>query len=291
MAECHHYRGRVFDLKIAVVTLFPELLESFAANGIPRIAVEQGALSLFAVNPRDFTDDPHRTVDDRPYGGGPGMVMRAEPLSKAIRAARQLVLGQASGNDAANSARVTTVYMSPQGALFSQSLARQLAGRVDAGSQALASDDQLLSVTGLVLIAGRYEGVDERLIEQEVDHEWSIGDFVLSGGEIAAFAVIDCVARLLPGVLGNIESADNDSFGTDGLLDFPHYTRPAEFEAVAVPSVLKGGDHAAIALWRRQQSLLRTATRRPDLLRLARDKAVLTEKDVVFLRSAGIELD
>ena len=289
-----------------MVTLFPELLDAFAAHGIPRKAVQQCALSLRAVNPRDFTDDPHRTVDDRPYGGGPGMVMRVEPLRKAIAAAHQWVAFEAAfeaqaGPDADLKAGsdALTVYLSPQGRVYNQSMARQLAGRLndrsneEAGGQpAFAAEPQpnLSSTTALVLVAGRYEGIDERLLASDIDCEWSVGDFVLSGGELAALSVIDSIARLLPDVLGNNESADNDSFGEDGLLDCPHYTRPHELDGEPVPDVLLSGDHAAIAKWRRREALHRTARRRPDLIKAAMDRAILNKQDLDSLRELGFDM-
>jgi len=225
-------------MRIAVVTVFPQMLDAVTEFGVSGRAVRDGVLDVTAVNPRDFTVDRHRSVDDRPYGGGPGMVMRPEPLAAAIAAARN---GIESGGP--------VVYLSPQGRRFDDRRAREMA-----------------QLPGMVLLAGRYEGVDERLIESAVDEELSIGDFVLSGGELAALVVIDAVARLLPGTLGHSESAQEDSFA-DGLLDCPHYTRPELYAGRAVPPVLLSGDHAAIRRWRLQQSLLRTWQRRPDLLR------------------------
>lgn len=223
-------------MRIDVVTLFPELVRALTEHGIPRRAAERGLLRLETWNPRDFTHDRHRTVDDRPYGGGPGMVMRVEPLQAAIRAARQ----------AGTAAPV--IYLSPQGRRLDQAGVRELAAR-----------------PRLILVAGRYEGIDERLIEAEVDEEWSIGDYVLSGGELAAMVLADAVTRLLPGALGDADSADQDSF-MEGLLDYPHYTRPEAVDGRRVPEVLLGGNHADIERWRRQQALGRTWERRPDLL-------------------------
>ena len=224
-------------MRIDVVTLFPQLLTGFVQYGIPARALERGLYTLGLWNPRDFTHDRHRTVDDRPYGGGPGMLMKIQPLRDAINAARQAGDGQAH-----------VVYLSPQGRRLDQ-----------CGVEQLASHPQL------VLIAGRYEGVDERLIEAEVNEEWSIGDYVLSGGEVAAMAMMDALIRLLPGALGHEDSAQQDSF-SEGLLDYPHYTRPEAFEGRAVPGVLLSGDHAAIERWRHKQALGRTWLRRPDLL-------------------------
>ncbi len=224
-------------IRIQVVTLFPEMVEALRLGGVTARAMERGLLELRCWNPRDFAEDRHRTVDDRPYGGGPGMVMRVEPLRSTICAAKA-----AAGEGA------KVAYLSPQGRRLDQAGLRELAAR-----------------PGLVLVAGRYEGVDERLVEEIVDEEWSIGDYVLSGGELAAMVIIDGIARLLPGALGHEGSAEADSF-SEGLLDHPHYTRPEVIDGRAVPEVLLSGDHAAIARWRRKQSLGRTWARRPDLL-------------------------
>ncbi|HEY9150474.1 MAG TPA: tRNA (guanosine(37)-N1)-methyltransferase TrmD [Gammaproteobacteria bacterium] len=225
-------------MRIDVVTLFPELVQTLTEHGIPRRAAERGLLRLETWNPRDYTRDRHRTVDDRPYGGGPGMVMRVEPLQAAIQAARQADVA------------APVIYLSPQGRRLDQAGVRELVRR-----------------PRLILVAGRYEGVDERLIEAEVDEEWSIGDYVLSGGELAAMVLADAVTRLLPGALGDADSAGQDSF-MEGLLDYPHYTRPEEIAGRRVPEVLLGGNHAEIERWRRQQALGRTRERRPDLLEL-----------------------
>lgn len=224
-------------MHVQVVTLFPEMVNAIAAFGVVGRAVERGIISLGCQNPRDHTLDAHRTVDDRPYGGGPGMVMKFEPAAAAIATARKQL---PSGSP--------VVCLSPQGVAFDQDAARRLA-----------------DLPGMVLLAGRYEGIDERLIESVVDEELSLGDFVISGGEIAAMAVIDAVARLLPGVLGDAESASQDSF-MEGLLDHPHYTRPEEIDGRRVPEVLLSGNHARIAKWRQQQALGRSFLRRPDLL-------------------------
>ncbi|HSJ48865.1 MAG TPA: tRNA (guanosine(37)-N1)-methyltransferase TrmD [Gammaproteobacteria bacterium] len=238
-------------MRIDVVTLFPELVQTLTEHGIPRRAAERGLLQLETWNPRDYTRDRHRTVDDRPYGGGPGMVMRVEPLQAAIRAARQADVA------------APVIYLSPQGRRLDQAGVRELARR-----------------SRLILVAGRYEGIDERLIEAEVDEEWSIGDYVLSGGELAAMVLADAVTRLLPGALGDADSAGQDSF-MEGLLDYPHYTRPEEVAGRRVPEVLLGGNHAEIERWRRQQALGRTRERRPDLLELLEldeeQQALLTE--------------
>jgi len=245
-------------VKIAVVSLFPEMVSTVAEYGVVGRANERQLLSLHFENPRDYADDVHRTVDDRPYGGGPGMVLKYEPAAGAIHAAREAL-----------PEGCPVVCLSPQGAAFDQAAARRFA-----------------ALPGMVLLAGRYEGIDERLIEYEVDEELSIGDFVLSGGEIAAMAVIDAVARLLPGVLGDEDSAEQDSFMA-GLLDHPHYTRPEQIEGRRVPAVLLSGDHARIARWRYKQALGRSFLRRPDLvkkLNLSREqKQVLDE----FLKERG----
>lgn len=223
-------------MRLDVVTLFPELVAAVAAHGIPARARERDLLQVVSWNPRDFATDRHRTVDDRPYGGGPGMVMKVEPLQAAIRAAR------AAGEAA------PVLYMSPQGRPLNQ-----------AAMQAFASQPRL------IVVCGRYEGIDERLIESEIDEEWSLGDYVLSGGELAAMVIIDAVARLLPGALGHADSAAQDSF-SEGVLDCPHYTRPEEINGRRVPEILLSGDHAAIERWRRKQALGRTWLKRPDLL-------------------------
>jgi tRNA (guanine37-N1)-methyltransferase len=222
---------------IAVVTLFPDMLRDITQYGVTGRALKTGVVGLSLHDPRAHTQDKHRTVDDRPYGGGPGMVMQVEPLRAAINEARASCGGEAR-----------VVYLSPQGRKLDQS-----------GVAELAKTDRL------ILIAGRYEGIDERVIESEVDAEWSIGDYVLSGGELAAAVIIDAVVRTLPGALGDEASAEQDSF-VNGLLDYPHYTRPEEVDGRPVPEVLLSGDHAAIARWRLKQSLGRTWLRRPDLL-------------------------
>lgn len=224
-------------MRIDVVTLFPQMFDALRAGGIAARALERELLELVLWNPRDYTEDKHRRVDDRPYGGGPGMVMQVQPLRDTIAAAR-----------AAAPEPAHVVYLSPQGRRLNQAGVRELAGR-----------------RRLMLVAGRYEGIDERLIEAEVDEEWSIGDYVLSGGELPAMVLIDAVTRLLPGALGHDDSADQDSFST-GLLDCPHYTRPDVIGGRAVPAVLQSGDHQAIARWRMKQAVGRTWLRRPDLL-------------------------
>jgi len=245
-------------MQLQVVSIFPELVGAVAEFGVVGRAVKERRVSLDCVNPRDYTRDAHRTVDDRPYGGGPGMVMKYAPLAAAIKAARSTA---ASG--------CPVICLSPQGRAFDQALASEYA-----------------ALPGLILLAGRYEGIDERLIQSEVDHELSLGDFVLSGGEIAAMAVIDAVVRLLPGVLGDDQSAAQDSF-MEGLLDYPHYTRPEEICGQRVPEVLLSGDHERIARWRMQQALGRSHLRRPDLLQrleLSTEQARLLDE---FLQEQG----
>jgi tRNA (guanine37-N1)-methyltransferase len=224
-------------MRIAVVTLFPVMIREALAHGVVGRAAQRGVLEVECFDPRDHTTDAHRTVDDRPYGGGPGMVLKVEPLRSAMRAAAQ-ALPKGSRR----------VYLGADGQRFEQATAR-------------AARD----AAGLILVAGRYEGVDERFMERETDAQWSIGDYVLSGGELAALVVIDAIARLLPGTLGSEESAQHESFDA-GLLDWPHYTRPPNIDGQAVPAVLMSGDHAAIERWRVQQALGRTWLRRPDLL-------------------------
>ena len=225
-------------MRIDIISLFPEFVAQCAGFGVVGRAQERGLLSIHGWNPRDYAEGNYRRVDDRPFGGGPGMVMLVDPLRAAIRAARE-----------AEPAPAKVVYLSPQGRPLSQVAVREMATR-----------------ERMILLCGRYEGVDERLIAAEVDEELSIGDYVLSGGELAAAVVVDAVARLQDGALNDAESAAQDSFEADGLLDCPHYTRPVEHELGAVPEVLLSGNHAEIARWRRRQSLLRTRARRPDLL-------------------------
>jgi len=245
-------------MQIAVVSLFPEMVGQIAEYGVVGRAKERQLLNLQCQNPRDYATDAHRTVDDRPYGGGPGMVLKYEPTAKAIHAAKEAL-----------PAGSPVVCLSPQGRVFDQAAAQRYA-----------------SLPGMVLLAGRYEGIDERLIDREVDEELSLGDFVLSGGEIAAMAVIDAVARLLPGVLGDEESAVQDSF-MQGLLDHPHYTRPESIDGQKVPAVLLSGDHARIARWRYKQALGRSYLRRPDMVRkleLSNDQQKLLDE---FLKEQG----
>ncbi len=223
-------------MRFDVVTLFPEFVEQVISCGVVGRAATQGLLDLYCWNPRDYTRDRHRTVDDRPYGGGPGMLMKVQPLAEAIAALREQNRG------------TRLVYLSPQGRLLNQQM---LARQVEFGSVAF--------------LCGRYEGIDERLIEREVDEEWSIGDYVISGGELAAMVCIDAMTRLLPGALGHDESARQDSF-SDGLLDCPHYTRPEDYQGDRVPGVLMNGNHRDIETWREREALGRTWQRRPDLL-------------------------
>jgi tRNA (guanine37-N1)-methyltransferase len=220
-----------------VITLFPEMIEQMCEFGVLGRAIKRGIIKLTCWNPRDYTQDKHRTVDDRPYGGGPGMLMKVQPLADAINAAKQQ-----AGDDA------KVVYLSPQGQLLNQQAVIEMAEQKN-----------------MILIAGRYEGIDERLIKQYVDEEWSVGDYVLSGGEMPALILIDAVARMLPDVLGDVDSAQQDSF-MEGLLDCPHYTRPEEVNGQTVPEVLLSGDHKKIDRWRKKQALGRTWLRRPDLL-------------------------
>jgi len=237
-------------MRFDVVTLFPEMMEALAAGVIGR-AQKQERINLQCWNPRDYTHDVHKTVDDRPYGGGPGMVMKIEPLDAAITAARE------------QSPSAKTVYLSPQGRPLTQDVAKQLSNE-----------------EGLILICGRYEGIDERLLNKQVDMEISIGDYVLSGGELPAMVLIDTVSRLIPGVLGHADSAEQDSF-TNGLLDCPHYTRPEVLDGEQVPEVLLSGNHAEIEKWRLLQSLIRTRERRPDLFakrELTRQEQALIEQ-------------
>ncbi|MBO9538251.1 tRNA (guanosine(37)-N1)-methyltransferase TrmD [Herbaspirillum sp.] len=245
-------------MQFDVVTLFPEMFAALTQSGITRRALEQKRWGLSLWNPRDFTTDNHRTVDDRPYGGGPGMVMLAKPLQAAIGAAkqRQQDLGLAAPR---------VVYLSPQGAPLTHE-------RVVGLSQE----------PGVVLLCGRYEAIDQRLLDKCVDEEISIGDFVLSGGELPAMALMDAVIRLLPGALNDGASAVEDSF-VNGLLDCPHYTRPEEYEGEAVPAILLGGHHAEIQKWRRQRALEATQAKRPDLIVRARENGLLSRADEKFL--------
>lgn len=226
-------------LRIGVISLFPEMFDAISEYGVTGRAIKRGLISLERWNPRDFTYDRHRTVDDRPYGGGPGMLMMVQPLKDAIETAKDALGGQTK-----------VIYLSPQGQPFDQ-----------AGAVGLAKSEKL------IFLAGRYEGIDERLIRSHVDEEWSVGDYVLSGGELPAMTMIDSISRLVPGVLGDQASAEQDSF-MNGLLDCPHYTRPHVLDGDVVPSVLLSGNHQEIARWREKQSLGRTYQRRPELLKL-----------------------
>lgn len=228
-------------LQFDVVTLFPPMFDAISKHGITARALENRIYELALWNPRDFTTDNHRTVDDRPYGGGPGMVMLAEPLEKTINAAK-------TRQQQAGVAKPKVIHLSPQGKPITHEIVMQLAAE-----------------QGLVLLASRYEGVDERLLARVVDEEYSIGDYVLSGGELPAMVLIDAIVRQLPGSLGDADSAAEDSF-VNGLLDCPHYTRPEEYAGQKVPEVLMSGNHAKIGKWRLKQSLARTRARRPDLL-------------------------
>jgi tRNA (guanine37-N1)-methyltransferase len=245
-------------LKIAVVTLFPEMFDAVTGHGISGRAVKQNLIAVKCWNPRIFTTDRHSTVDDRPYGGGPGMVMMVEPLRDAIAAAKEWTGVEAR-----------VIYLSPQGRTLDQS-----------GVTALAN------YKNMVLVAGRYEGIDERLLKTVIDEEWSIGDYVLSGGELPAMVLIDALTRLLPGALNHAQSAVQDSF-TDGLLDCPHYTRPEVFEGLRVPDVLLSGNHEHIRRWRLKESLGRTWLKRPDLLQAVN----LTEEQQKLLTDFRRDLD
>lgn len=240
-------------LNVGVVTLFPEMFSALTEHGVSGRAVKQGLLSVAFWNPRDYSTDRHRTVDDRPYGGGPGMLMKVDTLRGAIHDAREAL--SVDGN------RPKVIYLSPQGRVLNQQ-----------GVMALAEQ------RNLVLVAGRYEGIDERVIESDIDEQWSIGDYVLSGGELPAMVLIDALSRLVPGVLGDERSAVEDSF-TDGLLDCPHYTRPEEVDGKCVPPVLLGGNHNEIRRWRLKQSLGRTWLRRPELL----ETRTLTDEEHTLL--------
>ena len=246
------------QLWIGVITLFPEMFDAITQQGVISRAIKNGTIEFNSWNPRDFTHDKHRTVDDRPYGGGPGMLMMVQPLSDAINAAKA---------KAGEGAKV--IYLSPQGRKLDQQ-----------GVKQLANHDKL------ILVAGRYEGIDERVIQSIVDEEWSIGDFVLSGGELPAMTLIDAVSRLIPGVLGHELSAEEDSFA-NGLLDCPHYTRPEVLDGQRVPEVLLSGNHEKIRKWRLKQSLGRTWLRRPELI----NNLALTEEQQKLLAEFQLEND
>jgi tRNA (guanine37-N1)-methyltransferase len=238
-------------MQILVLTLFPGMFDALWSHGMIRKAVEQGSITASALDIRPFAVDRHHVTDDRPYGGGSGMVMKPEPLAAAIRAAQERLPA------------ARTVLMTPQGRVFTQTLAREMA-----------------ALPGLILVCGRYEGVDDRLCGELIADEVSIGDYVLTGGEIAAMAVIDAVTRLIPGVLGGADSAARDSFA-NGLLEHAHYTRPPVFEGAAVPAALLSGHHRNIERWRRESSLLRTFVNRPDLLR---ERALTAEETEILQR-------
>jgi len=234
---------------VAVVTLFPEMVNGIMEYGVTGRAVKNDLLKISSFDPRSYAQNKHRSVDDRPYGGGPGMVMAVQPIAEAIKAARQLLDG------------AKVIYLSPQGRKLDQD-----------GVNRIADNSQI------ILVCGRYEGIDERIIESEVDEEWSIGDYVVSGGELPAMVLIDTIARTIPGVLGHEDSAGEDSF-VNGLLDYPHYTRPEEIDGMRVPKVLVSGDHMQIKRWRTKQALARTWQRRPDLL----DKVELNDEQKMLL--------
>ncbi|MDA8682013.1 tRNA (guanosine(37)-N1)-methyltransferase TrmD [Porticoccaceae bacterium] len=244
-------------MKIGVITLFPEMFSALTDYGVSGRAVDNGLVDIAYFNPREFTQDKHRTVDDRPYGGGPGMVMLFEPLLRAVETAKNWIAGETK-----------VVYLSPQGQLLDQGAVNKFA-----------------EVDNLILISGRYEGIDERLIDSVVDEEWSIGDYVLSGGELPSMVLLDALIRQMPGVLGHEDSAAQDSFAT-GLLDCPHYSRPDSFEGQDVPAVLLSGDHEKIRRWRLQQSLLRTQQRKPKLL----DNLALTAEQEALLKEVSAAL-
>ncbi|MBT1063063.1 tRNA (guanosine(37)-N1)-methyltransferase TrmD [Bowmanella sp. Y26] len=243
--------------KFCVVSLFPDMFDNFTQQGVFGRAVKSGLLQVECFNPRDFTFDKHRTVDDRPYGGGPGMLMMVQPLTDAIHAAKQ-----AAGD------KPKVIYLSPQGRKLDQQGVKRLS-----------------ETENLILVAGRYEGIDERVIEAEIDEEWSIGDYVLSGGELPAMVLMDAIARFVPGVLGHEQSAEQDSFN-DGLLDCPHYTRPENLDGRLVPEILLSGNHEKIRQWRLKQSLGRTWQRRPELL----NDLALTEEQKRLLRQFQDEI-
>lgn len=287
-AACTVEARRSATMRFDLITIFPEFFQGFLSHGVLRRAMASGLVQVEVHDLRSFTHDRHRTVDDRPFGGGEGMVLKPEPLAEAVES---LGLAPKSKRTAANKGREQVILLSAQGQCFTQPVARELA-----------------SFDRLVLLCGRYEGVDERVVDLFCDRELSIGDYVLSGGELAAAVVVDATSRLLPGVLGNEASSEFESFGlpdsgfaaagadsphsggpprsthgSGGLLDYPHYTRPAEFRGLAVPEVLAQGDHAAIRRWRRERALEKTLRNRPDLLAAAD----LTGDDRAFLRRLG----
>ena len=225
-------------MKINVVTLFPDMITNISEYGIVRRAKEKEIISLDTTNPRDFTSDNYKKVDDRPYGGGPGMVMKYEPLKKAIKSAKSNLTDNSH-----------VILLSPQGVKYDQKIARRLS-----------------TLSDIILVSGRYEGIDQRLIDKHIDEEISLGDYILSGGEIAAMSVIDSIVRLLPGSLGDNESSKDESF-EDGLLEYPHYTRPEMVDGMKCPEILLSGNHKAIKQWRKKQSMISTSRNRPDLLK------------------------
>jgi tRNA (guanine37-N1)-methyltransferase len=244
-------------MRFDVVTLFPEMVMEAASYGVTGRAVERNIVNLAVWNPRDYTNDKHKTVDDSPYGGGPGMVMKYQPVHDALNDAKR-----------AGTNKAKVVYLSPQGKPITQAVL-----------------SEACTLPQLILIAGRYEGIDERFVEMDCDDEWSIGDYVISGGELAALIVIDAITRLLPGVLGDENSAKQDSY-MNGLLDYPHYTRPEKIEGLAVPGVLMSGNHADIDRWRMKQALGRTWQKRPDLL----EKKKLSAEQDSLLKEFIVEL-
>jgi len=248
------------SIRFDVITLFPGMFSALTEHGITSRAIERGLVSVHPRNLRDFTHDPHRTVDDRPYGGGPGMVMLPGPLTDAVQAIR-------ADQQAAGLAPGPVVLFSPAGRKIDQALVERVA-----------------NTPCWTLVCGRYEGVDQRFVDQQVNELWSLGDFVLSGGEIAALALMDAVIRRLPGALGDAESAVQESF-VQGLLDWPHYTRPEVFQGAAVPEMLLSGHHERIQGWRRQAALIETWRQRPDLIQAARQSGLLSAKDESFLRT------
>jgi tRNA (guanine37-N1)-methyltransferase len=253
-------------MRVAVVTLFPEMVADVARWGVTGKALSRGQWALQTFNPRDYAVPPHQKVDDRPYGGGPGMVMLFEPLAAAISAAAVWAQAAVSASKIESAPQVPTVLLSPQGAPFSQATARQWS-----------------TLDGLVLVCGRYEGVDERILDRHISNVCSLGDFVLTGGELGALAITDAVIRLRPGVLNDSQSAQQESFSF-GLLDHPHYTRPPDLGSNGcVPDVLLSGDHQAVLAWRRERALASTLKNRPDLLRSAH----LSEADLAFLTRLG----
>jgi tRNA (guanine37-N1)-methyltransferase len=256
-------------MNIAIVTLFPEMFTALTEYGVTGRAVKHGLVQTQCWNPRDFTKDKHRTVDDRPYGGGPGMLMKTEPVIAAINAARTELVESSNNGNSNSGNRPKVLCLSPQGKRLKQE-----------------DIEGLAKESSLILLCGRYEGIDERVIETQVDEEYSLGDYVISGGELAAMVLMDAMIRLQPEALGHEDSVSEDSFAT-GLLDCPHYTRPEDFAGYKVPEVLLSGDHAAIARWRLKQSLGRTWLRRPDLL----DEFVLNDEQKTLLEEFISEQD